>query len=243
MALATTVFAAMVGLAPPADADAQCAPTVMINNTEAYEGDDLKFAVTMSAGPGCDLIGRVHYETIDTVPFGGVDADVPADYSSKTGALQWSGDDPATQFIIIHANGDLTAEVAEELAVRLFTRVGGTAITDGWGVGGIRNSTPICVAATSCRIGIDRVEPARTPLMVGYRTADGTARAGEDFVGVSGGEVTIPAEITLAEFDVRILPNVAGETDELFEIRLTEVAPGTFHTDRIEVLIPAHGRA
>ncbi|MBX3748170.1 MAG: hypothetical protein KF833_22910 [Verrucomicrobiae bacterium] len=61
---------------------------------------------------------------------------------------------------------------------------------------------------------------------VGYRTADGTAREGEDYVGVSG-RLGIPAGSREAWVAVTVLPDRRDEPDEYFELRLEEASHGT----------------
>ena len=64
------------------------------------------------------------------------------------------------------------------------------------------------------------------PVMVGYRTADGSARAGNDYTSVSG-MLTIVAPSTSATFTVATIEDSDGEGAETFTVRLSLPADAT----------------
>ncbi|ANW00269.1 Calx-beta domain-containing protein [Bradyrhizobium icense] len=73
---------------------------------------------------------------------------------------------------------------------------------------------------------IDLSAPANEDVLITYSTIDGTAKAGSDFVGVSHGQVTIPAGSTSATILIDVLADDLPETVESFSLQL-EAAVGT----------------
>jgi solute carrier family 8 (sodium/calcium exchanger) len=72
---------------------------------------------------------------------------------------------------------------------------------------------------------------ASTTAYVDYRTEDGTANAGSDYLFVEGTLMFEPGE-TLAQFDIQVLDDDVFEEDEHFfvnlsNVRLTEEPEGT----------------
>lgn len=63
--------------------------------------------------------------------------------------------------------------------------------------------------------------PSATDTVVTYRTSDGTARAGSDYVAIAQGQVTIPAGETSHGITVPVLSDTLVEGDETFTLTLT----------------------
>jgi beta-glucanase (GH16 family) len=59
-----------------------------------------------------------------------------------------------------------------------------------------------------------------------YNTVEGTAKAGEDFVAVSGGTLRIPANTTTAKLPVQLVADDTKEGDETFMVRLSNPVNG-----------------
>src|SRR3954447_27041216 len=97
------------------------------------------------------------------------------------------------------------------------------SISDG-GVGDVTltEATP----APDAKFKIDLGGPADSDMMITYRTVDGTAKAGEDYVATSG-EVTIDQCESGASFKVPILDDGVDEPDETFTVVLGGDESGT----------------
>jgi predicted acyl esterase len=65
--------------------------------------------------------------------------------------------------------------------------------------------------------------PQSQDVSVTWRTANGTARAGSDYVGVADGALTIPAGETSATLAVTVNGDGFDENDETFTVELTQV--------------------
>jgi hypothetical protein len=79
------------------------------------------------------------------------------------------------------------------------------------------------------------------PVTVTYRTVDGTARAGEDFVGVTEGTVTIAPGSLSAPAVVRLVPGAAPEPGEYFYVELTATSSGILDNGRATVTFVVRG--
>jgi large repetitive protein len=67
-------------------------------------------------------------------------------------------------------------------------------------------------------------EPSSVPVTVNYSTASlpgDTGVAGVDYVGVTNGQVVIPANATSATFNITVLGNSLNEADKTFHVNLT----------------------
>ena len=71
--------------------------------------------------------------------------------------------------------------------------------------------------------------PSSVPVTVDYATADGTARAGADYVA-SWGTLTLATGVTRARIEVAVLPDALNEEDESFTLSLSNVS-GAILTD------------
>jgi Calx-beta domain/RTX calcium-binding nonapeptide repeat (4 copies) len=67
---------------------------------------------------------------------------------------------------------------------------------------------------------IDLSAPANEDVLLTYSTMDGTAVAGSDFVGVTNGQVTIPAGSTSATVLIELLADDVPEAVETFKLHL-----------------------
>jgi hypothetical protein len=62
--------------------------------------------------------------------------------------------------------------------------------------------------------------PPTAPVSLRWGTADGSARAGVDFVGVTDRVQTVPAGAQRAVFVVRLLPRPKGTPERRFTVRI-----------------------
>lgn len=77
-------------------------------------------------------------------------------------------------------------------------------------------------AAVPARFVVKLSRPHSGPVTVAFRTSDGTAKAGADYLARAG-TVTIPAGATSAPVDVMVRQDRAVEGDETFFVTLTGV--------------------
>ena len=77
-------------------------------------------------------------------------------------------------------------------------------------------------------------------MAVAYETADGTATAGNDDVSTSG-TATIPAGNRAASIFVGLVDDGLYESDERFELRLSDVTNGVLDTDVVSITIQGNG--
>lgn len=74
--------------------------------------------------------------------------------------------------------------------------------------------------------GQEGTVPVRVPVAcdvdrtITYRTYDITAKAGEDYVGVTSGSFVIPAGATSVSFKIQIIGDTKPEPREMFGVRL-----------------------
>jgi membrane protease subunit (stomatin/prohibitin family) len=95
------------------------------------------------------------------------------------------------------------------------------------GIGTPNPQTEGSTAKITFRISLDR--QASQDTIVTYSTADGTAVAGSDFTGISGGQVVIPAGTTSQDVSVSLLNDTTHELTEAFSLRIdaARLANGT----------------
>ncbi|HET9436020.1 MAG TPA: Calx-beta domain-containing protein [Candidatus Limnocylindrales bacterium] len=89
-------------------------------------------------------------------------------------------------------------------------RIGDAVVTEG-GPG----------AGSVVTVTLSLTKPLETATTIGWRTIDGTAIAGVDYVGVAAGTVVFEAGVTTATVQVSLLGDGAFEPDEGFTIELT----------------------
>src|SRR5262245_39416915 len=266
LALAVMVgTGAAVGHAAPARS-AACDATITIAPATAVEGNEIRFAVTMSARPGCAVEGSVRYETVcldnDTQPAG-----LGHDYTSASGELKWYPGGLATKIIRVATLRNPAVEPDKSFGVRLRDATGARLAND-LAVGTIHDdnavvtpssdsaegdcplvpcvalnpdgSTPDCMpcwAATRCPFTVGLSVPIRQPVTVGYMTIDGTARAGVDFVGVRDGHLTIPPGATRGTFTIQIFAKPPDTPVKTFQVVLTGTSVGSIGHGRVEAHI------
>lgn len=78
---------------------------------------------------------------------------------------------------------------------------------------------------------IDLSAPTNEDVLLTYSTMDGTAVAGSDFVGVSYGQVTIPAGSTSATVLIQLLADDVPELVESFKLRIDSAVAVTSGTE------------
>jgi chitinase len=207
---------------PPADA-----PTIRVGDVTVTEGHagtvNATFTVTLSAA--YHQVVTVDYLTSDSGATAG------SDYQAASGTLTFApGETEKT--ISIAVLGDQLFEPNETFTVSL-TNPTGALIADGTGIGTIVNDdsslpriTISDVARVEGRNGKTLVvftvtlsAPSATPVKVNYVTADGTARAGEDYEAATGTLTFAPGETTKT-LTIKVKGDQKKEADETFFVDL-----------------------
>jgi Ca2+-binding RTX toxin-like protein len=209
-------------------------PTISIERTATEEGQDyLRFIVTLSAPSATGV--TVAYETFGGTAVQGLDSFAAA------GTLTFAAGQTQAE-ILFQDRGDSLAEVDESVFLELSNPVGAGLsgglpvlqgvgwIRDNDGVGndlGLQVASPTLVegpAGTRQMVfEVSLSRPAPAAITLAYATADGTARAGQDYTAASG-NVTFAAGQTTAFVTVDILGDAVSEATEEFSLVLTPTA-------------------
>jgi len=187
----------------------------------AENGSSISAQVVLSALSGRTV--TVNYSTANGTAIAG------SDYYTTAGALTFSPGD-RTKLVRVRIWDDSIDEYDETFSIRLSGAVNAT-LTTGTQVVTVVDNDPLPTAGfqqTSGKvpenIGWARIPVQLSPLSgrtakVDYRTTDGTARAGKDYVG-SSGTLTFISGQTTATISVRILTDQEKENDETFRVIL-----------------------
>jgi hypothetical protein len=202
-------------------------PTISITDASVVEGDaanvSVSFVVQLSAAS--NLAVSVDYSTVDGT------ADGDSDYAQASGTISFAPG-TTTQTINVQVLPDNIDEPDETFTVELSGATNAT-VADAQGVGTIEDDDPV----PSISIGDipeqeDRgvivfpftlSQPSSQTVTIDFRTADGSARAGSDYVAVSG-TATIPPLSTTGSVIVQLVADSAPELDETFELQLSNAA-------------------
>ena len=209
-------------------------PGLTVDDVSLPEGDvgDSLATFTVAVGAASALPITVDVATVDGT------ATQPGDYDAVTTSLTFApGETAKTVEVPIH--GDLFVEPNETYTLELSNAVG-AAVSDGVGNGVIVDddlpTTPpqadptasigdASVAegragtTTTLSFPVRLSGPSASAVTIDYRTADGSAIGGSDFVDTRG-SVTIPAGETTASIDVTVIGDDVIEPDETFSLDL-----------------------
>ncbi len=169
-----------------------------------------------------------------------VSATAGSDYVAVAATTLNFADGVATQPFAVTVNGDLMVEPDEVFNVLLSNASAGTSIGDGTGVGTISNDD---VAATN--FAVNDVTAAETnagtttftftisrdntvgAASVQAATADVTALAGSDYVGIAATTINFADGVATQPFAVTVNGDVMVEADETFNVLLSNASAGT----------------
>ena len=220
------------------DEDAPVGPTLSINDVAVTEGNSstktLTFTVSLSAAQSTAVTFNV--ATADGTATAGSDyvakstvgVRIPAGATSKTFAVT--------------INGDTAQEVDETFTVNLSAPSAGITISDGQATGTIINddaaATPtLSIADASVSEGnsgtktltftVSLAPAAAGTVTYNIATSNGTATAGSDYVASSLTGQTISAGATSKTFVVTINGDTTSESDETFNVTLSNVSGAT----------------
>ena len=252
--MATVLAGAMTGLAgaPAGATEAPCAArTVSVADEVEAEGGplaprQLSFVVTAT---GC-AAGSVEYATTFTAPNPAPWAVTPGDYTTAVGIVAWSRFSASSFTVTVPIVGDEWVELDENLTLLLRNPSSGTTISDGTAVGTIINddltlvggeSEPDCglTAATTCEFTITLSRRVASDTTVTFTTSNGTASAGQEFEGVAGGVIVIPAGALSASAKIALVPGSMLVVPKYFYVNLVQTSVGSIGVNRLRLTIPA----
>ena len=204
------------------------APTISVANVTVNEGHAgttaATFVLTLSAAS--DLPVSVSYATADGT------AVAASDYAAGSGTAAFAAG-ATTSEVTVLVTGDAVHELDETFSLSLSQPVNAT-VADGDVTATVVNddATPsIAVSGVSVAEGNEGTTIAKfvltlsaasdLPVSVSYTTADGTARAGADYVAASG-TASFAARETVAEVAVVINGDTVHELDETFRLTLAD---------------------
>ena len=206
--------------------------TVSLDSASAEEGDAVEFTVTLSAPAASDTV--LGWRTSNGTATAGKDFTAVTAGTLRIPAGQTTGT------LRVATTEDATAEADETFTVTLSatTLPPGVLLIADQVIGTIvDDEEPVEIAlseAASAEEG-DAVEftvtlsaPAGGDTVLGWRTSDGTATAGEDFTAVTAGMLRISAGETTGTLRVATTEDAIGEPDETFGVTLsaTTLPPG-----------------
>jgi Calx-beta domain-containing protein/beta-propeller repeat-containing protein len=224
---------------------AQGLASVSINNASVTEGNsgtiNMDFTVTVT-GSHTNTIG-VNYSTTNG------SATAPSDYISSSGQLVFIPTSSATRTISVPVVGDTISEPDETLIVNLTIVDFSATLSDGQGVGTIRNDDATApqvpalfisdLPVNEGNIGTTGQNPTasfavslsvarNSEVTVNYATADGTATVADgDYVSQSGTVVFPANDTTPKTISIQVLSDSRIEPNETFFVRLTSPTGAT----------------
>lgn len=239
MHIAETVGGAIIGrdLAVCTIRNDDFSISMSIADAAATEGDTgattMQFAVELSTAAATPC--TVDFETADGTARAG------SDYAATSGTVTFAAGE-LRKFIAVPIHGDMEREDDEQFVVRLTSATGARllrAVATGTIYDNDAEAPPSAPAVTIMGAAIDegnsgttslgvRVElssPASTPVSVAYRTANGSAIAGADYVAANAQLTFAPGE-TVKFISIAILGDTVAEPDETFAVKIAEPAGG-----------------
>lgn len=203
-------------------------PTISVGDASIVEGNSgtkqMVFTVSLSQAATGPV--TVNYATADGTAMAG------QDYVAKSGTITFAAGE-TQKTVSVTINGDNVAELDETLAVRLSAPTGAT-LADGAAAGTILTDDVIvpriAIADASLKEGVSGTrnlsftvtlsEATSGPVTVTYATADGTAKAGEDYTAQTG-TLTFAAGETSKVINVAVTGDTVIERNETLKIILT----------------------
>jgi hypothetical protein len=212
--------------------DNDAPPNITIGDRTLVEGNDgtVSMVFTVTLDSASELPVSVNYATADGTAKAG------SDYIASAGTLVFAAGE-TTKTITVQVKGDRIDELDENFFVNLTGATNG-AIADSQAVGIITdNDVPPNIAIGDRTIveGNDGTlnmvftvtldSASELPVSVNYSTADGTAKAGSDYLAAAG-TLTFAAGETTKTITVQVKGDRIDELDENFFVNLTGATNG-----------------
>ena len=202
-------------------------PGLSIDDAPAVrEGETAEFVVRLSAASGAAV--TVAYETLDGTAVAGVD------YTSTSGTLRFDAGETRTT-LAVPTLEDATAEETEGFTVQLREPSGAT-VADGTATGTITDDderpglsiddAPAVREGETAEFIVRLSAASGVAVTVAYRTMDGTAAAGFDYVATEG-TLRFDAGETRQTLAVPTLEDATAEETEGFTVQLREPSGAT----------------
>jgi probable HAF family extracellular repeat protein len=201
-------------------------PVVSIDDASVSEGHSgtrtITFTVSLSAASSEPV--TVNFATANGTAIAG------SDYQAGSGVMTFApGQSTATITLLV--NGDRVGEPNETFVINLSGATGGAVITDGQGIGTIIDDEPrlsindvtMLEGQSGTRLFVFSVSlssSSSAPVTVNFTTANGTAKASEDYNATSGALTFAPGETTKT-ITVVVKGDRKREADETFFLNLT----------------------
>ncbi|NQW51616.1 MAG: cellulase family glycosylhydrolase [Rhodospirillales bacterium] len=216
-------------------------PTLTVGDASIVEGQSgtkqMNFTVNLSQAATGPV--TVHYATANGTATAG------PDYVARSGTITFAAGE-TQKTISVTVNGEKVAELNEALALNLSSPTGAT-IADGAAIGTILTDDAIvpkiAIADATMREGdsgtrnlsftVTLSEATTNPVTVTYATADGTAKAGQDYIAQTG-TLTFAAGETSRLINVKVTGDTVIEGSETLKINLTSPIGATI-ADRLGV--------
>jgi len=208
-------------------------PTLSVGDASVVEGSSgtkqMTFTVSLSQAATGPV--TVNYATANGTATAG------QDYVAKSGTIIFAAGE-TQKTISVTVNGDKVVELNETLALNLSAPAGAT-LADGAAVGAILTDDvivpKIAIADTMVKEGdggtrnlaftVTLSEATSGPVTVTYATADGTAKAGQDYIAQTG-TLSFAAGETSKVINVKVTGDTALESNETLKVNLTSATGG-----------------
>jgi hypothetical protein len=209
--------------------DGDTAPTFAIGDVTQVETNGgtttFNFTVTKTGSTALDSV--ITYSTNPGT------ATSPSDFTAVTGGTITILAANSTGTIAISVNGDTAYEANETFTVDASNVTNGS-FTDASGLGTITNDDAQPTATignvtqnelnsgtSTFSFPVTLSNPSSTSTTINYSTANGSATAGSDYVGVVSGSITIPALATSGNIDITVNGDTTFEPNETFTVTIT----------------------
>lgn len=201
------------------------------------------FTVTLSSAASTEV--TVHYSSADGTATSG------SDYGAVSGTLTFAPGE-LSKTISVPITDDLVYEGPETFTIQLATPSPNAVIADPQGLGTIKddgtgtvppgvtptddrphatiNDVVVNEGAGTATFTVTLAGTATTPVTIDYATADGTAKAGQDYTATTGTVTFAPGE-TSKSITVPILNDAVYEGSETFTVNLTNPSSNALITD------------
>ena len=200
----------------------------------SIDEDGGSLIVTVNRTGGSDGAASVSYTTLNGT------ATAPADFSARSGTLNWLNGDSAGKSLSVPIVNDSTFENDETFTVMLSSASGaalGSPSTatvtifedDQPPVGALRFRSinqQVEELAGLATVEVERVGGSEGAVGVNYSTLDGTATAPQDYQTTTGTLSWADGEQGIRMFDVVLVPDMISEGVEFFEAQLSNPTGG-----------------
>jgi uncharacterized delta-60 repeat protein len=189
------------------------------------------------------LMGKVsvHYETIAETATPGLD------FTAKSDTVTWGDGETGIKFIDVDLSDDDLAESDETFSIRLSNPTGGATISgdavqvkitddDEPGVALVSTESTVGEADGSVVVTVARSRSAVGAISVDYATSHDTATEGSDFVATAGTLHWSDGDSASKTIRVDVIDDGVEETDERFELALSNPSGATLGSNSITIV-------